>query len=212
MKIALVGASGHIGRQIAATALQRGHRVTAITRRDSGLPAELDGAHVAIAPVDDADALAAAIAGQTVLASAYGAYASPGSPSVDQVSATLIEAARKAGIRRVIVVGGAGTLEVAPGLQLVDTPEFPAVYKPTALDMREASKRFIAADDLDWTFFAPAAEIGPGEKRGGFRTQAKDFLADAEGHSRISHADYADAFVDEIERPQYLRQVATAAY
>ncbi len=97
-----------------------------------------------------------------------------------------------------MVVGGAGSLEVAPGVQLVDTPTFPEAYKPYALAHREAFNRLQVVDDLDWTFFSPA-EIGPGEERGHYRVQPRAFLADASGHSRISYADYGAAFVAELE-------------
>jgi len=115
-------------------------------------------------------------------------------------------------VPRFIMVGGAGSLEVAPGVQLVDTEGFPDAYKPVALAARETLKQLRAVDDLDWTFYSPAAEIGPGPQRGGFRTQAKNFLVGADGHSRISYPDYADAFINEIETPQYVRQIATVAY
>ena len=103
-------------------------------------------------------------------------------------------------------------LEVAPGVQLVDTDGFPDAYKPVALAAREAFNLLQKVDDLDWTFYSPAAEIGPGPQKGGFRTQARQFLVGADGHSRISYADYADAFVSEIEKPQYVRTIATVAY
>lgn len=211
MKIALVAATGKIGRQIAQQAIARGHEVTAVVRRDTDLPPELAGARLVIAPLDDHDALVAAIRGNDVLASAYGP--APGAEAtLSGIADGLIAAARDAGIRRLIVVGGAGSLEVAPGVQLVDTPDFPAAYKPVALAHRDALKRYRTADDLDWTFYSPAAQIGPGEKRGVFRSQANAFLADADGNSAISYADYADAFVGEIEQPQYPKNIATVAY
>ena len=211
MKIALVAATGKIGRHIAEQAISRGHEVTAIVRRADDLPPELSGARLAIAPLDDHDALVAAIRGNDILASAYGP-ASGAEATLSKVADDLIAAARDAGIRRLIVVGGAGSLEVAPGVQLVDTPNFPAAYKPVALAHREALGHYRSADDLDWTFYSPAAEIGPGEKRGVFRSQANTFLADADGKSAISYADYADAFVGEIEQPKYLKTIATVAY
>jgi len=146
-----------------------------------------------------------------VLASAYGPQ--PGAESsLADVSDALIAAAREAGIPRVVVVGGAGSLQVAPGVQLVDVPDFPAAYKPVALAHRDALKRYQAADDLAWTFFSPAAEIGPGEARGQFRTQVGALLADADGKSAISYADYAEAFVAELEQARHPRQIITAAY
>lgn len=212
MKIALVGATGNIGREITRQALARGHQVTAIVRRKTDLPAELDGAQLAVAALDDTDALAAAIAGHDVLASAFGPRPGDEPSAVTTVTAELVKAARQAGVPRFLMVGGAGTLEVAPGVQLVDTEGFPDAYKPVALAAREAFNLLQKVDDLDWTFYSPAAEIGPGPQKGGFRTQATQFLVGADGHSRISYADYADAFVSEIESPQYVKQVATVAY
>ncbi|MEN5096150.1 NAD(P)H-binding protein [Stenotrophomonas sp. TWI1409] len=212
MKIALVGSTGNIGRQIARHALARGHELTVIVRSAQDLPAELAGAHPVIASLDDQDALVAAITGHDVLASAYGPRPGDDIGRVGEVAAQLAAAARKAGVPRLVVVGGAGSLEVAPGVQLVDTPTFPDAYKPYALAHREAFNRLQAVDDLDWTFFSPAAEIGPGEQRGQYRVQAKAFLADASGHSRISYADYGVAFVAELEAHQYPKQIITAAY
>lgn len=211
MKIALVAATGKIGRQIARTALDRGHAVTAVARRDGALPEELAGARAVVAALDDPPALAAAVRGHDVLASAFG----PDGPDVAalaRTAAALVAAARAAGIRRLIVVGGAGSLEVAPGVQLVDTPGFPDAYRPAALAHREALAVYRAAPDLDWTFYAPAAEIGPGPRLGHYRSQARTLLVDEAGRSRIAYPDYADAFVDEIEHPRYLREIATAAY
>ncbi|NYF21443.1 hypothetical protein HDC36_002912 [Xanthomonas sp. JAI131] len=211
MHIALFGATGNIGRHIAQEALRRGHAVTALVRRTQPLPSELDGASIVLASLDDRAALAAAVRGHDVLASAYGPSAAA-ADTIPAVAQALIEVARDAGVQRLLVVGGAGSLEVAPGVQLVDTPNFPDAYKPYALAHRASLQHLQAATDLEWTFFAPAAEIGPGDQRGGVRTQATALLSDAQGHSAISYADYASAFVDEIERPQYLRQIATAAY
>lgn len=211
MKIALVGATGKIGRHIAQSAMTRGHSVTAIVRSDAHLPAELAGARIAVAALDNPDALAAAVRGHDVLASAFGP--APGDIAALATTAkALIAAARASGIKRLIVIGGAGSLEAAPGLQLLDTPDFPDAYKPYAIAHRDALSVYQSASDLDWTFYAPAAEIGPGKKRSGYRTQATRLLVNAAGHSEISYPDYADAFVDEIEQSKYIRQVATAAY
>lgn len=212
MKISLIGASGKIGREIARQAVQRGHQVTAIVAPGRALPEQLASLPTAVGAVDDAAALAQAIAGSEVLASAYGPRPDAPVDSIGTVAATLAQAARSAGIRRLVVVGGAGSLELAPGQQLVDAADFPAAYKPYALAHRAALQVLQQQHDLEWTFLAPAAEIGPGPQRGGYRTQASALLRDASGHSAISYADYAAAFLDELERPQYVRQIATAAY
>ena len=212
MKIALVGATGNIGRQIARHALARGHQVTALVRSDRELPDDLSGAARQIVDLADTRALAEAIAGHDVLASAYGPRPGDDAAQIATVAGQLLDAARTAGVPRLVVVGGAGSLEIAPGVQLVDTPDFPPAYKPFALAAREALKRLRAADDIDWTFFSPAAEIGPGEERGRYRVQARTFLTDAAGHSRISYADYGAAFVAELENHAYPREIITAAY
>lgn len=211
MKIALLAATGAIGRQIAQQALQRGHQVTALVRRTEQLPGELQGANIVKVDLADAHAIATAAYGHDVLASAFG----PGTGPVEAIpdtARTLIQAAHAAGIKRLIVVGGAGSLEVAPGVQLVDTAGFPEAYKPQALAHRDALAVLRRADDLQWTFFAPAAEIGPGPAQGHVHVQANALRVDSSGHSRISYPDYAAAFVDEIENATFSGQIITAAY
>lgn len=172
MKIALVGITGKIGSQIALEAKKRGHVVTGISRRAAPVLGELASLSIVIADILDQRALAAAVKGHDILASAFG-------PSPDAISTlpeaarALMAAARAASIKRVIVVGGAGSLEVSPGVQLVDKAGFPDMYKPYALAHREALAVLREAKDLDWTFFAPAAEIGPGEKKSRFRVGAQ---------------------------------------
>lgn len=212
MKIALVGATGTIGQQIARHALANGHHVTAVVRSDRALPGDLSGADRVIADLADTAALSSAIAGHDVLASAYGPRPGEDAAQIATVASQLLAAARAAGVPRLVVVGGAGSLEIAPGVQLVDTPDFPSAYKPFALAARQALQHLRAADDIDWTFFSPAAEIGPGEERGQYRVQARTFLADAEGHSRISYADYGAAFVAELESHAHPCEIITAAY
>lgn len=211
MKIALVAPTGHIGSEIAREALRRGHAVTGIVRSARPLPEGLAGLQLEVADLFAPAELAAALAGHDLIASAFG----PGSgdvAAVGRVAAALIAAARQTSIRRLVVVGGAGSLEVAPGVQLVDTPGFPAIYKAVALAHRDAFDALRAVTDVEWTFFAPAAMIGPGPKVGAFAVGARSLLANAAGESRISYADYATAFVDEIEQARYPREIVTAAY
>lgn len=167
--------------------------------------------HAAKADLLDAANVAAAVRGHDVVASAY---APPANQLDDLQAATraLIEGTRNAGLKRLVVVGGAGSLEVAPGVQLVDTAGFPDAYKPIALAHRVALNEYRKVTDLDWTFFAPAALIAPGERTGTFRTGANTLIADAQGESRISAEDYAIAFVDELEQGRFIRQLATVAY
>ena len=124
----------------------------------------------------------------------------------------VIGATKKAGVPRLLVVGGAGTLEVAPGLQLVDTPDFPESYKGEALAGRDFLNALRAERDLDWTFLSPSAEFAPGERTGKFRLGGDQLLTDENGQSRISMEDYAIALVDELEKPRHSRRRFTVGY
>ncbi|HEF4768709.1 NAD(P)-dependent oxidoreductase [Burkholderia multivorans] len=208
LNIALFGATGMIGSRIAAEAARRGHRVTALSRRPG---AAGDGITAKAADLFDPASVAAALPGHDVVASAYGPKQDDAANVVAAVKA-LVEGARRAGLKRVVVVGGAGSLEVAPGRQLVDTEGFPAEYKAVALAHRDALDYLKTVDDLDWTFFAPAALIAPGERTGTFRTGTGKLIVDANGDSRISAEDYAVAFVDALEQRRFVREIATVAY
>jgi hypothetical protein len=211
LKIALFGATGMIGSRIAAEAARRGHQVTALSRNPSRVPGDVANLEAAQADLLDTASVSAAVHGHDVVASAY-APPQDDVKSVDKATRALIEGVRAAGLKRVVVVGGAGSLEVAPGRQLVDTEDFPDAYKAVALAHRDTLPIYREATDLEWTFFAPAAMIAPGERTGKFRTAAKTLLADADGNSRISAEDYAAAFVDELEQSRFIREVATVAY
>ncbi|MBU9468366.1 NAD(P)H-binding protein [Burkholderia multivorans] len=208
LNIALFGATGMIGSRIAAEAARRGHRVTALSRRPG---AAGDGIAAQAADLFDPASVAAALPGHDVVASAYGPKQDDAANVVAAVKA-LVEGARRAGLKRVVVVGGAGSLEVAPGKQLVDAEGFPAEYKAVALAHRDALDYLKTVDDLDWTFFAPAALIAPGERTGTFRTGTGKLIVDANGDSRISAEDYAVAFVDALEQRGFVREIATVAY
>jgi putative NADH-flavin reductase len=211
LKIALFGATGMIGSRIAVEAARRGHQVTALARNPERVPTDVANLKAAQADLLDATSVAAAVRGHDVVASAY---APPREDAGIVVTATrtLVEGVRAAGLKRLVVVGGAGSLEVAPGTQLVDSEGFPDAYKAVALAHRDAFTFYRTLSDLDWTVFAPAAVIAPGERTGVFRTGADTLLADASGNSHISVEDYAVAFVDELEQGRFIRKIATAAY
>jgi hypothetical protein len=115
-------------------------------------------------------------------------------------------------VKRLLVVGGAGSLEIAPGLQVVDTPDFPPQWKESALGARDALELLKAEQGLDWTMLSPAALIEPGERTGRFRLGGDQLLVDGEGASRISLQDYAVAMIDELERPAHIGRRFTVAY
>ena len=208
MKIALLGAGGMIGSRIAAEALARGHEVTAVVRT----PGKLAAKHARLKEVQgdalNAESIAQVVGGHDAVISAVSA---PEQQELLRATAAQIEGVRQARVPRLLVVGGAGSLEVAPGLELVDAPDFPAAYKPPALAHR-AVLAVYRKTDLDWTYLSPAAVITPGERTGKFRLGKDQLVTDAKGESRISAEDYAVAMIDELEKPRHIRQRFTLAY
>ena len=193
MKIAVIGAAGNIGRRIVREALDRGHRVTAVGRHPLPVDAKDAKLSTAIADATSPDEIAKAVEGHDAIVSAVGPPhdGSQAATLVVEAARAVIEGARRAGVKRVVNVGGAGSLFVSPGLQLVDTPTFPAAWKPTSNAHRDALGFFRAASDMDWTYVSPAALIEAGARTGKFRIGGDDLLVDDQGHSRISMEDYA---------------------
>ncbi|RYF45955.1 MAG: NAD(P)-dependent oxidoreductase, partial [Comamonadaceae bacterium] len=126
--------------------------------------------------------------------------------------ASIIAATRESGVGRLLVVGGAGSLEVAPGVQLLDTPQFPEVYKATAEGARQALGLLAAEQTLNWTVLSPSAVIAPGERTGDYRLGRDQLLTNASGESRISVEDYAAAMLDELDQPAHPRMRFTVGY
>ena len=202
MKIAVLGATGRVGSRIIAEALRRGHAVTGIARDPEKLaPAErlTRRAGDALSP-----GLADLLRGHDVVVSAMRFANVP--------AGAVIQAVTQAGLRRLVVVGGAGSLQVAPGVQLVDTPQFPAAYRPEANAGRDFLNTLKQERALDWTFLSPSASFEPGERTCSFRLGGDQLLVDASGKSRISMEDYAIALLDEIETPRHVRQRFTVGY
>ncbi|MEC4720594.1 NAD(P)-dependent oxidoreductase [Noviherbaspirillum sp. CPCC 100848] len=212
MNIALIGATGFIGSALLREALARGHRVSALVRHPEKLDAAANLRPVAADVLDQAG-LAEQLGGHDALVSAFSGHAA------DDVFGyyvkgfrAIVGAAKSAGVPRLLVVGGAGSLEVAPGLQVLDTPDFPAQYKPTAEGAREALKLLRQEETLNWTMLSPSAIIAPGERTGRFRLGSDQLLVNAAGESRISVEDYAVAMIDELERPSHARRRFTVGY
>jgi len=208
MKIALFGAGGMIGSRIAQEALARGHEVTAVVRTPGKLAAKHAKLKEVTGDAADAASVARVTAGQDAVISAISIADQEG---LLRATEAQIRGAKQSGAPRLLVVGGAGSLEVAPGLQVVDAPGFPDAYKAPALAHREALRVYRKAD-LDWTYLSPAAVITPGERTGKFRLGKDQLVADAKGDSKISAEDYAVAMIDEVEKPQHIRQRFTLAY
>ena len=216
MHIALFGAGGQIARRIAREALDRGHQVTAVVRDPATFRKYDDRLEVVQGDATDAASVARAAKGADAIVNAISPRPSPsGRPASSLVDGAraVIAGARQAGVERLLAVGGASSLEVAPGVRLYDTPEFPEAYKAEAregIDSLDVYRN--ESGDLDWTFISPAAEIGPGERTGKYRTGGDQLLADKDGKSFISYEDYAAALVDELERGRNLRRRMTVAY
>jgi putative NADH-flavin reductase len=203
MKIAVIGASGNAGSRITTELARRGHSVTAIARHPEKIAAQAN-----VTPtrgdVMDQSGLARLLAGHDAAISSVHFLASD--------PAKLIAAAKESKVGRYLVVGGAGSLEVAPGVRLVTTPGFPVAYKAEAekgaafLDLLRAEK------ELNWTFLSPSALFTAGERTGKFRLGIDQLLTSADGKSSISFEDFAVALADEIERPAHIRQRFTVGY
>ena len=216
MKLVLFGAGGQVAQRIAREALDRGHEVVGVAR--SAASVRSDNEHMIIVEGDatNASSIAKISEGSDVIINALSPRPSPsGRPATSLATAAraLIEGATRAHVPRLIVVGGAGSLEVAPGVRLVDAPGFPEEYKSESLNQADALDVYrTAAGNLDWTYISPAAEIGPGTRTGHYRTGDDALLVDAKGKSFISYEDYAKAILDEIEHPTHPRARMAVAY
>lgn len=203
MKIAVAGASGRAGSEITKELSRRGHAVTAIARNPEKI-AVLPNVTPTKGDVLDQAGLARLWAGHDVAISSVHFLASD--------ALKLIGAAKESKVGRYLVVGGAGSLEVAPGVKLVTTAGFPAQYKAEAEKGSDFLDLLRLEKDLNWTFISPSALFIEGERTGKFRLGTDQLLADANGKSWITFADYAIALADEIERPAHLRQRFTVGY
>ncbi|TAM03355.1 MAG: NAD(P)-dependent oxidoreductase [Paraburkholderia sp.] len=202
-RIAIIGGTGNVGQRIAVEAQSRGHQVTVVARKPSA--AIPFGANfVAGDAVTGAAALGEKLKGHDVLVSA--------AKFASVTAANVLEVARGAGIGRVLVVGGAGSLEIKPGLRLVDTPDFPEAYKSEAVPGAQFLDDLRKVHDVDWTFLTPAAHFVPGLRTGTFRLGGDAFFTDDKGNSMISYEDYAIAMLDEIEKPANVRKRFSIAY
>lgn len=213
MHIALIGATGFVGSALLNELLQRGHRVTALAR-NPGKIAPREGLTVVQADATDAAQVAQAVRGTDAVASAY----NPGWTHADlhdeflRGSRAISDGTKAGGVARLLVVGGAGSLYVAPGVQLVDTPQFPAEWKAGALAAREALNLLRKESSLQWTFVSPPILLEPGERTGSYRLGTESPLMNGDQPGRISVTDLAVAIVDELEAPRHVQQRFTVAH
>ena len=207
MNVVLYGATGKSGSRILQELIARGHTVTAVARNPANLPSTVTSRQD---DLSDVAAIASIIQGADAVISAY-------APPQDDTDALLgvterqIAAVKKAGNIRLIVVGGAGSLEVAPGVTLIASGHLPPAWLPIATSHEKALK-ILQSSDINWTYFSPAAFFGPGQRTGKFRLGTDQLIADSKGESRISMEDYAIALVDELEKPAHPRARFTIGY
>ena len=202
-KIAIIGATGRAGSQLLEEALRRGHSVTAIARDPSKLQGR-DRVKTVKLDVSDAAALEQAVAGHDVVLSA--AHFSSIKPQA------IIEPVKHAGVKRLLVVGGAGSLLLPSGHKVIDSPDFPEAYKAEATAGGHYLDTLRQEQELDWSFLSPSAEFVEGERRGAYKLGKDHLLIGADGKSWISFADYAIAMLDEVEKPAHSRQRFTVGY
>jgi uncharacterized protein len=197
VKIIVFGPKGMIGSRIVTELEQRGHEVSGISRA-SGIDAT------------NPAAVAESVAGADAVISAVSRR--DGDSTLVDVANGLTEGLRRAGVRRLLVVGGASSLEVAPGVRLFDTPEFHDEWRPEAQQGIDALAFYRGIDDLDWTFISPAALIRPGDRKGTYRLGGEQLLVDENGHSEISAEDYAVAIADLVEQDTHARERVGVAW
>lgn len=202
-KIAIIGATGRAGSQLLEEALRRGHTVTAIARNTATIAAR-PGLIVKQTDALDATALQQAISGNDVVISAAHFATLP--------AAAVIGPVKQAGVKRLLVVGGAGSLLLPGGGRVIDSAGFPAEYKAEASAGAVFLDTLRQEKELDWSFLSPSAEFVETERTGTFRLGQDDLLVSSEGRSWISFADFAIALIDEVQTPKHSRQRFTVGY
>ena len=203
MKVALIGATGNAGSRVLAELVKRGHQVTAIARTPEKV-AKLKGVTAVKGDLDKSDLLPKAMAGHDAVISSvkFKTYNTQ----------ALVDAVRKSGVKRYLVVGGAGSLIMPSGQMLMETPEFPEAVKPEAQAGGRLLDQLKATKDLDWTFISPSMIFQPGQRTGKYRTGKDHLLFPEKGPSTISMEDFAIAMVDELEKPKHSKERFTVGY
>ncbi len=202
-RVALIGASGHVGSRILKELVSRNHSVTAIARDPKAIE-KRENVTVKKGDVLNGQELAALLRGHDAVISAV--------RFTDSDPAVLVDAVRASAVKRYLVVGGAGSLEIAPGQRLMDQPAFPEAYKTEAFAGGEFLNLLRGTDDLDWTFLSPSALFVAGERTGKFRLGDDTLIVDEAGKSSVSFEDFAVALVDELEKPTHIRRRFTVGY
>lgn len=212
MKIALIGATGFVGSALLKEALARNHHVTALVSRPDKVNAHANLTAVQADVLDEAK-LAGQLQGHDAVISAFSGHAQSDIYGYYMRGIrSIVAATKKSAVPRLLVVGGAGSLDAQPGLQVMDTPSFPAQWKATAEGARDALNLLKQEQGLNWTMLSPSALLEPGIRTEKFRLGNDQLIVDDKGESKISLEDYAVAMIDELEKPAHLRQRFTVGY
>ena len=203
MKLAIIGVTGNVGQRLLDESLHRGHSVTGITRGSLKNSAR-QGLDLKVADATKPDQLAPLLRGHDVIISSLPFRGVPAS--------VLLPAVRASGVRRLLIVGGAGSLEVSPGLTLIDSGQLPEFVIEEATFSRDFLEEMRKVDDLDWTMLCPALAFQPGKRTGRFRLETNALLTAADGTSSISFEDFSIAMLDEVEQPKHLKSRFSVGY
>ncbi|MEP6938944.1 MAG: NAD(P)H-binding protein [Rudaea sp.] len=213
MKIVIFGATGHIGRAILDESVRRRHTVSVVVRDASRLVLDHHCISVHAGDAADPSTYSNALQGSDAVIASLSARRDRDASSVPRNASTLLDAVARAGVPRFAWVGGAGSLETAPGVRVIDDPAFPAAWKPEAEAQAEALAVFRASSaDVDWVYVSPAALLEDGERSGQYRLGADRLLVDAHGKSRITIPDFAIALLDRVEKNDRPRQRVSVAH
>ncbi|MGN7709230.1 NAD(P)-dependent oxidoreductase [Chryseobacterium sp. JV274] len=215
-KVAVIGATGFVGAHVVAELADRGYAVEALVRDASKVKSQANVTAKSV-DVNNVDDLAEALKGSDAVISTFNAGWTNPNLYNDFLngSENIQKAVEQSGVKRLIVVGGAGSLYTSDNIQIVDTPDFPDAYKPGATAARDYLNKIKENNTLDWTFFSPAVEMNPanvGERTGKYRTSLETPVFDENGRSRLSVEDVAVVLVDELEQNNHIRERFTAAY
>lgn len=214
-KIVLIGASGFVGSAILNEALNRGIKVTAVVRNPENIKISNPDVTIVKADVSDVDKVAEIAKGADAVISAYNpGWTNPGIyEETLKTYPAILEGVKKAGVKRLLIVGGAGTLFVAPGVRVVDSGAIPDEIMGGVKSLGEFYLNTLTNEkEIDWVFFSPADTIEPGERTGNYRLGKDDLIVNDKGESKISVQDYAKAMIDELENPQHHQQRFTIGY
>lgn len=213
--VVLIGASGFVGTAILNELLSRGHKVTAVVRNPKKINVTNSNLEIVKTDVSDTNVMVEICKGKEAIISAY----NPGWANPDIYEETLrnypliLEAAKRSGAKRLLCVGGAGTLFCAPGLRVVDSGAIPDAIMGGVKSLGEFYLNTLMNEKaIDWIFFSPAGTLEPGKRTGKFRLGKDDLIIDENGISHISVEDYAVAMVDELENPKHHYERFTIGY